>query len=45
MRKVIIALFILFMIYFLVMEIVTVINLIKDNNPPLWIEEIYEKGA
>lgn len=41
MKRVILVLFIIFMISFLLLEIITVIDLLNDKQPPLiWIDEI-----
>ena len=40
MKRIILALFIIFMIGFLVLEMATVVSLVKDKQPPLiWIDE------
>lgn len=42
MKKVVLTLFVIFMIAFLILEIVTVIDLLNDKQPPLmWIENEY----
>lgn len=42
MRKVVLVLFIILMIGMLVLEVATVVDLLNDRQPLLWIDEIYQ---